>query len=353
MAASTQGSWYPSGFHGHFRSKMRNDFVNEYRMQAKPSPPMKFSRRLSERPTTHNFSKHDNRFSFLNTVTSFQDGLGKKKLEVKQKGAYQPDFIAWVPHAKDIKSAGPSVSSYRNDYKTGATSRSVPQILINSVRRPNTAMPIDPKPPIDERPLTTYRFVHRHLQPNPRVNTNMNTGDVEDRPVPFVKTHQYINTAIPSVYDRKTSLTNLRRSRAASAPLMRESVAMCLQWYVPKSEIVTPLSLVGNENRAAVGPLKELSQVQPKRVLASTNESFQSPPILMQTAPPALQQQDTPAEMVPSPPTVSMPVSMPAPLPPPVVCTEPSFARTTPAAPTAPPVAEPAPQNTANYCEGE
>lgn len=40
---------FPSGYYGHFRSKSRNDFVNEYRQQAKPSPPEKFTRKLTVR----------------------------------------------------------------------------------------------------------------------------------------------------------------------------------------------------------------------------------------------------------------------------------------------------------------
>ncbi|XP_070559162.1 uncharacterized protein [Ptychodera flava] len=282
MAASTQGSWYPSGFHGHFRSKIRNDFVNDYRQQAKPSPPLKFVKRLSEKPSGHQFSHHDNRFSFLNTVTSFQDGLGKRKLQGKHTNIFRPDFIAWVPHTREIREMGPSVSSYRNDFKE-TLSAPVHQILIDSVKRPNTANPIVPQPPIDERPITTYRFVHRHLQPNPKVNTNMNTGEVEDAPVPSVKSNQYINVKVPSVYDRKKqhpSLTRLRRSRAASAPPIRESVAMCLQWYRPESEKVTPLQLVGRGGEINVNQTS---------TSASQEVSLPSMPFHTQTAPAGLQ----------------------------------------------------------------
>ncbi|XP_077983296.1 uncharacterized protein LOC144438137 [Glandiceps talaboti] len=279
MAASTQGSWFSSGFHGHFRSKTRNDFVNEYRQQAKPSPPLKFVKRLSEKPTAHQFSNHDNRFSFLNTVTSFQDGLGKKKISGKQTGIFHPDFISWVPHAREIREAGPTVSSYRNDFKDSPKAP-VQQILINSVRRPNTASPIVPQPPIDDRPITTYRFVHRHLQPNPKVNTNMNTGEIETNPVPYIKSNPYINTKIPSVYDRQRhpGLTKLRRSRAVSAPPLRESVAMCLQWYVPQSEKVTPLQLVGKENKQG-----------PAEIQLTTSDTTPLMPAATTTAPPPIQ----------------------------------------------------------------
>ncbi|XP_071961533.1 uncharacterized protein [Antedon mediterranea] len=234
-AAKTQGSWFSSGYHGHFRSQSRNDFVNEYRRQAKPSPPQKFSKLLQERPTVHHFSKHDNRFSFLNTVDSFQDGLGKKKVHSSYKSKFLPDFISWVPHKTELKESGPAFSSYRNDFRSKRGD--VPQILVRSTVNPessNTNIIYNSySEPIEKEvaPLTTYRFVYQHQQPNPKVNTNMNTGKV-DGSVPFEKSFNYVNPKHKSIYDRPSEgLTNLRRSRVKSAPFSRTTVADCLNWY--------------------------------------------------------------------------------------------------------------------------
>lgn len=241
MAAETrsQGTWHPTSFHGHFRSKSRNDFVNQYRQQAKPTPPVEFVRRLTSRPTTHKFSHHDNRFSFLNTVTSFQDGLGKKKVDNTHKSKFIPDFIAWVPHKVEISQAGPMESVYNDTFRESSRPQ-CPQILVNTISKPKYVDlsksnafkdPVTIDPP--QKPVTTYQFTHRHKQPNINIITNMNTGTVEQFPVPEQKTARYINPKVPSIYDRpkSTSLTRMRKSRIASAPIFRSSVADCMRWH--------------------------------------------------------------------------------------------------------------------------
>ncbi|XP_041457889.1 uncharacterized protein LOC121410089 [Lytechinus variegatus] len=242
--ANSQGSWHSTGYYGHFRSKHRNDFINQYRQQAKPSPPQKFHDMITDRPSTHHFSHHDNRFSFLNTVDSFQGNLGKRKVQSNYKTKFIPDFIAWVPHKKELEEAGPKVSSYRETFKSDDPSR-VPQILVPSVRAPRP--PPDPNrrpllntPYIDKKtaedelePLsTTYQLTHRHSQPNRMINTNMNTGTVDQDQVPDQKTMSFINPKIASVHENPVqSVTRLRRSRITSAPAFRSSVADCMIWH--------------------------------------------------------------------------------------------------------------------------
>ncbi|XP_022098873.1 uncharacterized protein LOC110983705 [Acanthaster planci] len=266
----TQGSWFPTGYYGHFRSKSRNDFVNEYRQQAKPSPPEKFCRKLQTRPTAHQFSHHDNRFSFLNTVTSFQDGLGKKKVHHQRTGKFQPDFIAWIPHAKEIKEGGPVVSVYRETFRNSEANR-VPQILVPAVTKPKKCLSAsapaflqtpysDPPEMLQERSVTTYQFTHRHQQPNPRVYTNMNTGEVDESPVPLQKSNTYINPRIESIYDRpklQVSMSPLRRARTGSAPLFRASVADCLNWHRPQTETME-LNLERPRPKTATGVFPEV-----------------------------------------------------------------------------------------------
>ncbi|XP_067908044.1 uncharacterized protein [Heterodontus francisci] len=73
MAGAITGSWFPTGFHGHARSKSRNDIFQEYRQQAKPPPPEKLIKRLRESPLKHNFSKHDSQRVFHNSATYMEN----------------------------------------------------------------------------------------------------------------------------------------------------------------------------------------------------------------------------------------------------------------------------------------
>ncbi|XP_038068721.1 uncharacterized protein LOC119738068 [Patiria miniata] len=284
---SSQGSWFPTGYYGHFRSKSRNDFVNDYRQQAKPSPPEKFCRKLQTRPTAHQFSHHDNRFSFLNTVTSFQDGLGKKKVTHARTSKFRPDFISWVPHAKEIKDGGPVVSVYRETFRNSETNR-VPQILVPAVAKPTKYLSAsapaflptpytDPPDMVQDKPITTYQFTHRHQQPNPWVHTNMNTGSIEENPVPVQKSNTYINPRIESIYNRpkqQISMTRLRRSRTGSAPIFRTSVADCLNWHRPEAE-TTELNFEKPRPKTATGVFPEVNGAETN----SANHRQPSPPL--------------------------------------------------------------------------
>ncbi|XP_785139.3 uncharacterized protein LOC579958 [Strongylocentrotus purpuratus] len=242
---NSQGSWHSAGYYGHFRSKHRNDFLNQYRQQAKPSPPQKFHDMIVDRPSTHHFSHHDNRFSFLNTVDSFQGNLGKRKVQSNYKTKFVPDFIAWVPHKKEIEEAGPKVSIYRDTFTTNEASGRVPQILVPSVRTPRPPREANHRPLLvtpyvdlktaeeELEPLsTTYQLTHRHSQPNRMINTNMNTGTVDTEPVSDQKTMNFINPKIASIHENPVpSVTRLRRSRITSAPAFRTSVADCMVWH--------------------------------------------------------------------------------------------------------------------------
>ncbi|XP_033102459.1 uncharacterized protein LOC117105430 isoform X2 [Anneissia japonica] len=292
MAVNTQGNWFASGYHGHFRSRSRNDFVNEYRNQSKPSPPQKFSKLLKERPTIHHFSKHDNRFSFLNTVDSFQDGLGKKKVQSNYKSRFSPDFISWVPHKKEIIEAGPAYSSYRDAFRR-SQGEVISQNLLHSVNIPKSsnlntvrsAPALYPELDVESKPLTTYNFVHQHLQPNPSVNTNMYTGKVNDEPPPLEKSFEFINPRHKSIYDRpREGLTNLRRSRVKSAPFMRTTVADCLNWYRgPEKETIESLDYSKRAKTAFDSCNTE--QVPMNSTLSAGGDRHQRPVQTVATAP--------------------------------------------------------------------
>ena len=174
---------------------------------------------------------------------SFLQGLGKKKVESSHKSKFIPDFIAWVPHKKEISQSGPLESVYKDTFRDSERT-TAPQILVNTIPKPRAvkegsftpSKSVPYSDPIDiedtAKPVTTYEFVHSHMQPNRSIHTNMNTGKVEATPVPAQITPNYINPKVPSIYDRpKTTLTRLRRARISSAPNLRSSVADCLRWH--------------------------------------------------------------------------------------------------------------------------
>ena len=198
--------------------------------------------------------------------------LGKRKVDSNNKSKFIPDFIAWVPHRKEIESAGPKVSIYRDTFNTGETERA-PQILVPAVRRPRPpeppSRPLMKTPYLDQSAMeeelepmsTTYQLTHRHSQPNRRINTNMNTGTVDEEPVPDQKQMTFINPKVASVYERQVpSMTRLRRSRISSAPIFRSSVAECMVWHSAGSEERVQ-ALPGHRERpkTVIGLLPELS----------------------------------------------------------------------------------------------
>lgn len=119
-----RGTWFPSGFHGHFRSKSRSEFNIPYRHRAKPVPPEKFLNYAAERSNRHLFSRHDNRHAHSDMgdlETYFGMGMGKRKQ--LQSGQTQHskstrDIITW----RGNECPNPT-STYRSDYPT--TSRNV------------------------------------------------------------------------------------------------------------------------------------------------------------------------------------------------------------------------------------
>ncbi|XP_057297246.1 uncharacterized protein LOC130626160 [Hydractinia symbiolongicarpus] len=93
------GTWFPTGFHGHFRSKSRNNFNVPYREYAKPTPPSKFLNRTKMRSDQHLFSRHDNRNSHSNAMGDleihFNMGMGKKKPLTSQHSKNTSTLLDW------------------------------------------------------------------------------------------------------------------------------------------------------------------------------------------------------------------------------------------------------------------
>lgn len=220
MAADIQGSWFPTGFYGHFRSKSRTDFVCEYRQLARPIPPRKFVARSKEPTRRHVFSHHDNRQAFLNDALIFQQGLGRRRVP-NSTYQFKHDFITWMPEREFVEKSRPLASTYKVDFMQDTAKK---QLLI---KRPKTSF--------EGVPTTSYRYAHGKSAPNKDTIDAMN------------------NEAL------KLSLLN-RKDRAMSAVYKgRESVASCLTWHAFQPKEKSPQEPV----RPVVPPATQTSEFIP------------------------------------------------------------------------------------------
>jgi hypothetical protein len=182
------GSWNKEGFHGHNRSKPRNEFSTQFRLSARPSPPEKFKIRLKTSATKHIFSEHDNRQAFLNDPELFSKGLGKKKIDTLNKNRWNPEFIAWEHESG--RGAVAKNTLYQRDFchMTGPS-----RLLQNRLRTEATQ-------------VSSYKDAFSHGEPNAR-------------------TCREIKSEISSRFEYQ--------GRAKTcAPKERMSVASCMNWTV-------------------------------------------------------------------------------------------------------------------------
>ncbi|KAK6995314.1 hypothetical protein BgiMline_011982 [Biomphalaria glabrata] len=200
VSTNNVGSWFPTGYYGHYRSRVRTDFLNEYRQLAKPQPPNRFIHRASQPVTAHAFSLHDNKNASIVDASYFEQGLGRRRLPEKS-GGFDPTFIAWCPNKINMKAGRPLTSTYRHDFRLEESNF---QML---VKRPKTSF--------DGPPTTTYRTVHGADAPNRDLINAMN------------------NEALMLTTQHRQRQARLRKSD------YRESVASCLSWYRPKVPAAT------------------------------------------------------------------------------------------------------------------
>ncbi|XP_005103667.1 uncharacterized protein LOC101849946 [Aplysia californica] len=189
------GSWFPSGYYGHYRSRVRTDFVNEYRQLAKPQPPTRFINRSSQPAAAHQFSLHDNRNSFMCDASYFAQGLGKKR-HPERSATFDPEFIAWTPGKIKRNAGRPLTSTYRQDFRNEEIN------VQKLVKRPKTSF--------DGVPTTTYRTVHGPDSPNRDLINAMNN-----------------EALMLSAQSRQRQAKQKKSDR-------RETVASCLSWYRPR-----------------------------------------------------------------------------------------------------------------------
>ncbi|CAN0135412.1 unnamed protein product [Lampetra planeri] len=146
---------FPTGFHGHFRSRSRNDMDQTFRLAARPTPPLAFARRLQHPRNgahTHPFSCHDNRHAGLGSVGYFQTGLGRKRVRTPlalSAGVYNGELVAWAGSAGHEER--PLASTYRLDFPGARpprpaslppafTSSSSPFLLLPQLIAPRAAL---------------------------------------------------------------------------------------------------------------------------------------------------------------------------------------------------------------------
>ncbi|KAH3819145.1 uncharacterized protein LOC127882425 [Dreissena polymorpha] len=251
-ATDIQGSWFPSGYYGHFRSKSRADFVCEYRQLARPIPPKKFIARSTEPTRRHVFSHHDNREAFLNDALIFQQGLGRRRVP-NSTYHFKNDFMAWMPEREYVeKTQRPLASTYKQDF-----AQSKKQLFIE---RPKTSF--------EGVPTTSYRYAHGSGAPNRYAIDAMN------------------NEAL------KLSLLN-RKDRAMTAVNKgRESVASCLTWVSAKPK---PVQSDLTSSRPVVPPATQTTMFLPHPPSSPKSQMVQEAWPVPQSSPPVQQQAESSA----------------------------------------------------------
>ncbi|OCT85881.1 uncharacterized protein C3orf84 [Xenopus laevis] len=205
MPGIASGSWFPTGFHGHFRSHMRNDIYQEYRREARPEPPHVFQKRIKEHSTNHIFSEHDNRHIFPSSVDVFGNGMGKKKI-LKARESY--NIFRWVPLEKELEKQRPLLSTYRMDFwEHGNRTEKIPQLFV---------------PRLNGMSSASYAGATTHTQlfPSPQPRQNL--------------TIEHAHSRVPEQTSLKVTghpgISSSPLQRTLSAPCRRLTVSDCLTW---------------------------------------------------------------------------------------------------------------------------
>ncbi|XP_006171031.1 uncharacterized protein C3orf84 homolog [Tupaia chinensis] len=132
MQSALVGSWYNSGFYGHYRGQFKSESAGEYRLAAKPQPPAVFLQRCQEPVQRHFFSKHDNRTCFDKGPYCLLQGIGRRK--DLERLCQQHTFLRWTPCEVELRQQGPLESSYQADFRSIPGSSGLPQRLVHFVQ---------------------------------------------------------------------------------------------------------------------------------------------------------------------------------------------------------------------------
>ncbi|XP_036595607.1 uncharacterized protein C3orf84 homolog [Trichosurus vulpecula] len=170
MQSALVGSWYNTGFYGHYRGQFKSELAQDYRLAAKPQPPAVFLQRIKEPPGQHLFSKHDNR-------GLFDPGIGKRKAWEKLKK--KCNVFSWT---SDDEAQRPLVSSYQKDYheKMSGGGMDVPilQPLVHYIQS-GAPQSLD----FNRIPSTTYHhtFCHQFISHMPEVKFKREVSETKEK----------------------------------------------------------------------------------------------------------------------------------------------------------------------------
>jgi len=247
MATDVVGSWFPSGYHGHFRNKSRTTVVNEYRQKARPNPPEIFHRRFREIRAKNPFTSHDNRTALILDAMSFGEGVGKKRVDSKFASRYQPDFFNWA-----------------GDRGLDQGYISVNQITYNGGSPSPSRKVFMPEPSGEKSSLTnpnsTYRLSYGHTPVNSRFHfTPAATAQVKPNMELPPMTARQLNP-------KPSSDPKLAKMRTKSAPPKSSTVQDCLIWFdmvKPRPELRSPEvpnNISNTDTTTTIAPLELGSQ---------------------------------------------------------------------------------------------
>ncbi|KAM5315055.1 ciliary microtubule inner protein 7 [Glossophaga mutica] len=132
MKSALVGSWYNSGFYGHYRGQFKSESAREYRLAAKPQPPAVFLKRCQEPAQQHFFSKHDNRTSFDSGPFCLLQGIGRRK--DLNRLWQRHTFLRWAPCELEFCQQRPLESSYQANFRSDPGLSDLPQRLVHFVQ---------------------------------------------------------------------------------------------------------------------------------------------------------------------------------------------------------------------------
>ncbi|XP_027692940.1 uncharacterized protein C3orf84 homolog [Vombatus ursinus] len=228
MQSALVGSWYNSGFYGHYRGQFKCELAQDYRLAAKPQPPAVFLQRIKE-PGQHLFSKHDNR-------GVFDPGIGKRKAWEKLKK--KCNVFDWPPEAQ-----GPLVSSYQKDYyqkeSGGGMDGPILQPLVHYLQA-GAPQSLD----FNQIPSTTYQhnFCHKLVSQMPDEKFKKEVSETKEKlgisqiceskeklgisPCPTLSALSQALPELPVAVNRKKA-----------EPFLHFTVSDCLRWLDPLKKI--------------------------------------------------------------------------------------------------------------------
>ncbi|XP_074054030.1 ciliary microtubule inner protein 7 [Macrotis lagotis] len=237
MKSALVGSWYNTGFYGHYRGQFKCEIAQEYRLAAKPQPPAVFLQRLKEPPDQHLFSKHDNR-------GVFDPGIGKRKAWEKLKK--KCNVFNW-PYDETQK---PLVSSYQKDYhkEPGGMDGPLLQPLVHYIQA-GIPQSLD----VHQIPSTTYQhtFCHQLVNHLPDETFKKEVQFVNQMPdEKFKKEVQFVHQMPDEKFKKEICESKEKLGTSPSPgpetlpelvtvnhkktePFLHLTVSDCLQWIDP------------------------------------------------------------------------------------------------------------------------